>query len=545
MSSNREIIHGLTGLLHRVAHGILHRKPDPELARLSQHLVLHAHNNIHHRVGQLYNRDNNLAVHVNNLAHHLNTDSDAHSKANLWSLIRASPNLTVHDGDRRIYQGAKGGGIHLNLERLVGAIGAHKQFNLARKYVDRSKIIERQLVDPIRRHASQYTTYQVPYFHWLVHSGHRSLDTLNPYLSRVQVDPEGGELDTGTRGIRKLLDRHRGWHVNRWRIGRSELPGQGFLHAIAGDTKNTDKYFHTYNTLEIVDPSTGAKKLIRYHKNENTQVHYKLGQYDDPIPSDRQEIEVTNFKPMPLSEFIGKGITQQAMNGRDINNYSISNDNCQYFVRDHLDAHGVSTPELEKFSFQNASDIIRTGGMLDNLSRGLTWSKRQLNYLHDSLNDAKNYAVSKWSSIKNIFTRPNSVTVPAITNAVDPLVANSKMLSVNIPNGTAITPEMVAEQKIEKAKIWLDDHLESNGPQLLGQIGIRRADTLIGDEGELHQHSLDTTHLVDHGFTPIHPVIDKHPDTIINNASLPFGINSEQQIAISHGMPGTNMVVYC
>jgi hypothetical protein len=157
-------------------------------------------------------------------------------------------------------------------------------------------------------------------------------------------------------GSQKIFDKYKGNKIVSIQVARTPL--QGAITKFANWASNGkfdeklkelgyDNAFHLFMKVKL----DNGKTLI-LEKNERINL-------DESVPTftaETKQINVPIQKPILLDEFMEK--TRKMLGDHDFFQYSVSNNNCQKFIKSLLEANGLLTDPIEKFIMQDAKELF-------------------------------------------------------------------------------------------------------------------------------------------------------------------------------------------
>lgn len=172
------------------------------------------------------------------------------------------------------------------------------------------------------------------------------LEKLKGFLSSI-----GGEKRL-PKSFRKTLEKYGDATIQKIEINREPLSGmaEGLMKFITAGKwsqirKNYDKIYHLYAVLYT------NKGKVYLEKNQ-TPILYPGA----PSRAKDNESLTIDVPDIPVAEFIQKTLNRLGM---DVyTTYDGFKYNCQHFIKNHLIANGLNTPETENFVYQDTRELV-------------------------------------------------------------------------------------------------------------------------------------------------------------------------------------------
>jgi hypothetical protein len=157
-------------------------------------------------------------------------------------------------------------------------------------------------------------------------------------------------------GSQKMFDKYKNDSIVSIQVARTPLQGAITKFANwASDGKFDEKlkelgYDNAFHLFMKIKLSSGQTLILE--KNERIN----LDESSPTFSPDTKFINVPIQKPIPLEEFMEK--TRQMLGDHDFFQYSVSNNNCQKFIKSLLQANGLLTDPIENFIMQDAKELF-------------------------------------------------------------------------------------------------------------------------------------------------------------------------------------------
>lgn len=154
------------------------------------------------------------------------------------------------------------------------------------------------------------------------------------------------------KSFRQTLEKYGDARIQKIEINREPLSGlaEGLMKLITAGKwtqirKNYDKIYHLYAVLYT------DKGKVYLEKNQTPIL--SPGAPARGKDNEHMTIEAGNI---PLAEFIQKGIQRLGM--KVYTTYDGFRYNCQHFIKAHLAANGLLTPEADQFVYQDTKELV-------------------------------------------------------------------------------------------------------------------------------------------------------------------------------------------